>query len=102
MNARGTDLSMIVLLVRFCIGKDDGSQWYGWIDTYGRVRNPPVRSIRRPYVQSDALSFNQPKDVEVLNRRMLCKNSRPEFFCGAWGTNLNAKFLELVTGLEVI
>ncbi len=36
----------------------------------------------RPYVQSDVHTGNQPKDMDVLNRRMLCKNSRPGFLLG--------------------
>jgi len=42
-----------------------------------------------------ARTVNQTKDMEVLSRIMLSKNSRPGFLCAAWRTNLKASGLTL-------
>jgi len=38
-----------------------------------------------------ARTVNQTKDMRALNRRMLSKNSRPGFLCGAWRTYLKSR-----------
>ncbi len=38
-----------------------------------------------------ARTVNQTKGMQALNWRMLCENSRPEFICGPWRTNLKSR-----------
>jgi len=48
-----------------------------------------------------ARTINQ-KGMQVLSRIMLSKNGRPGFLCTPWRINLKAKFLDLVTWIQVI